>query len=73
MGLGLGAVIPLGNAVAFVLGATIAKAWRFLSARNAESYTIPVASGLIAGESLIKAVIAMTATAIGLFKGSSAG
>ncbi len=73
MGLGLGAVIPLGNAVAFVLGATIAKAWRFLSARNAESYTIPVASGLIAGESLIKAVIAMTATAIGLFKGSSTG
>jgi len=40
--------------------------WTKLHARSAEGYSVALASGFIAGESLIKAVIAMTATAIGL-------
>ncbi len=68
MGLGLGGVVPFSNALSFAVGAAIARLWSLLSSRSAEAYNVPIASGLIAGESMIKAVIAMTATAIGLYE-----
>jgi OPT family oligopeptide transporter len=61
MGLGLAFVIPFWNTLSMFGGALIA--WALSkSARNlAESYTIPVASGLIAGESLMGVMIALLA------------
>ncbi|MBY0311680.1 MAG: OPT/YSL family transporter [Phycisphaerales bacterium] len=67
MGLGLSWVIPFGNAFSFLLGAIIVWAWEKLSAKTADRYSVAIASGVIAGESLMKAIIAMTATALGFF------
>lgn len=66
MGLGLSWVVTFSNSYAFAIGAVIAWAWSLMNKKNAERYTIPVASGLVAGESLIKAILAMLATASGL-------
>jgi putative OPT family oligopeptide transporter len=66
MGLGLGLVIPFQNSLSFALGALVAFAWTKFSARNAETFSIPVASGFVAGESLIAAVIAILCSVVGL-------
>ena len=66
MGLGLGWIVFFSNALAFAIGATIAWVWAKLNAKNQERYNIPIASGLVAGESLVKALLAMLATAVGL-------
>ncbi|HXX86418.1 MAG TPA: OPT family oligopeptide transporter [Casimicrobiaceae bacterium] len=66
MGLGLGWVVFFSNALAFAVGATIVWIWRRIAPKNEEIYSVPVASGLIAGESLMKAILAMLVTAIGL-------
>ncbi|MCC6428828.1 MAG: OPT/YSL family transporter [Phycisphaerales bacterium] len=67
MGLGLSWVVFFDNALGFFTGACIIWVWEMVNRKNADKYGIPLASGMIAGESLIKAIIAMTATAIGLF------
>ncbi len=56
MGLGLAFVIPFWNTLSIFLGAFIASLVRKTSAG---AYTIPVASGMIAGESLIGVLIAL--------------
>lgn len=66
MGLGLGWVVFFSNALAFTIGALIVQLWHAVAARNEETYSVPIASGLIAGESLIKALLAMLVTALGL-------
>jgi uncharacterized oligopeptide transporter (OPT) family protein len=66
MGLGLGWIVFFSNALAFVIGALIAWGWARTKPANQNRYNIPIASGLVAGESLIKALLAMLATAIGL-------
>jgi putative OPT family oligopeptide transporter len=66
MGLGLGWIVYFSNALAFTIGAFIAWAWAQWRPANQERYNIPIASGLVAGESLIKALLAMLATGIGL-------
>jgi putative OPT family oligopeptide transporter len=66
MGLGLGLVIPFQNSFAFAIGALVAFAWTKLSSRNAETFNIPVASGFVAGESLVAAVIAILCSVVGL-------
>ena len=66
MGLGLGWVVFFSNALAFTIGAFIAWAWAKFKPENQERYNIPLASGLVAGESLIKALLAMLATVLGL-------
>lgn len=65
-GLGLGWVIPFSVALSFGLGAVLAAVWRRLDRGNHERYGIPVASGLIAGDSMVHAILAMLATAIGI-------
>jgi OPT family oligopeptide transporter len=67
MGLGLSWVIPFSSAFGFFIGACIGWVWEKTHRSSSEKFSIAAASGLIAGESLIKAIIAMTATAIGLF------
>lgn len=66
MGLGLGWVVFLSNALAFTIGACIAWLWSRLDRPTHDNYNIPIASGLVAGESMVKAFIAMAATALGL-------
>ncbi|HYF15897.1 MAG TPA: OPT family oligopeptide transporter [Phycisphaerales bacterium] len=65
-GLGLSFMLPFYNSLAFTIGAVIAWAWGKADKRTADLYNIPLASGLVAGESLIAALLAMLATAAGL-------
>ncbi len=67
-GLGLGWVVPFSVTLSFAIGAIIVSMWRRISPDSQETYSIPVASGLIAGESMIKAILAMLATAVGLMR-----
>jgi OPT family oligopeptide transporter len=69
MGLGLSWVVPFASALSFAVGAVISFVWSKIDKKSEDKYNVPIASGLIAGESLIKALIAMTATAIGLMAG----
>jgi len=66
MGLGLAWVVTFGNSLGFVIGALIAFFWSRAHKGSHGKYYIPIASGLVAGESLIKAILAMLATASGL-------
>ncbi len=58
-GLGIAMVIPGSNAIAMFLGAALAWGWRRWWRPSAERYVTPIASGLIAGESLMGVVIAL--------------
>ena len=61
MGLGLAFVIPFWNTLSMFVGALLAWVLSKSARSIAESYTIPVASGLIAGESLMGVIIALLA------------
>jgi OPT family oligopeptide transporter len=56
MGFGIAFVIPFWNTLSIFVGAAIA---HLIRKTRAESYTIPVASGIIAGESLIGVFLAL--------------
>ena len=71
MGLGLSWIMVYSNSQAFAFGAVISWLWTRVHARTAGAYNVPLASGFVAGESLIKAIIAMTATAVGLWAARS--
>ncbi len=66
MGLGLAWVVPWYNALGFAIGAVIAWIWSIAHKKTAEKYTIPIASGIVAGEALMAAMVAIIATVIGL-------
>jgi uncharacterized oligopeptide transporter (OPT) family protein len=66
MGLGLAWVVFFQNSLSFAIGAVIAWAWTKMHKKSAETYTFPVAAGLIAGESIVLAFIAIGATAVQL-------
>ncbi len=68
MGLGLAWVVPFQNSFSFAIGAVIAWIWARRAKAHAERYTFPIASGLIAGESLVAALIAILATATQLLR-----
>jgi putative OPT family oligopeptide transporter len=59
MGLGLAFVIPLWNTASMFVGALIAWILFRTAKEAAERHTIPVASGLIAGESLMGVAVAL--------------
>lgn len=59
MGLGLSWVVPFSSCLSFFLGAAAAWSWAKYNKRNAELFTVPVASGAIAGESLASAAVAI--------------
>jgi uncharacterized oligopeptide transporter (OPT) family protein len=58
-GLGLALVIPCFNSISMFLGALIAFMWSKYRIEHAERYVTPVASGIIAGESLLGVVVAL--------------
>jgi OPT family oligopeptide transporter len=59
MGLGLAFVIPFYNTLSMFVGALIAWVLAKEAKQVGERYTIPVASGIIAGESLMGVVVAL--------------
>ena len=58
-GLGLALVIPCFNSVSMFLGALIAYIWVKYKPEHGERYITPVASGIIAGESLLGVAVAL--------------
>ncbi len=68
MGLGLSWMVPFANSLAFTIGAIIAAVWGRVNKNSCEKFNVPLASGLVAGESLSAAFVAMTSTVIGLLK-----
>jgi len=64
-GLGIAGVIPAFNSISMFVGALLAWLFAKTSPRAAEAYTIPVSSGLIAGESLVGVAIIL---AVEIFK-----
>lgn len=58
-GLGLSFVIFFPDSMAFLIGAVLAWAWAKWKPAAAERYTVPVSSGIIAGESLMGIAIAL--------------
>jgi uncharacterized oligopeptide transporter (OPT) family protein len=66
MGLGLSWVMVFQNSLSFAIGAVLVALWTKLHKRTSDAYYVPLASGLIAGESLIAALIAIACTAVGL-------
>ena len=66
MGLGLAWVMPFQNSLSFAIGAVIVTAWSKLNRKSSDLYYVPIASGLIAGESLVAAIIAIACTVVGL-------
>jgi uncharacterized oligopeptide transporter (OPT) family protein len=69
MGLGLAWVIPFQNSLSFAIGAVVAEVWMRLHRASASTFTVPVASGLVAGESLVAALIAILCTLVGFMAG----
>jgi len=65
MGLGLSWVMPFSNCFSFAIGAVLVLIWNRINKKNAELYYVPIASGLIAGESLVLALIAIASTILG--------
>jgi uncharacterized oligopeptide transporter (OPT) family protein len=66
MGLGLSWVMVFQNSLSFAIGAVVVAAWNRLNKKGSDLYYVPLASGLIAGESLIAALIAIACTVVGL-------
>ena len=54
------------NAFSFAIGAVIAALWGAIHRKSQQTFNVPIASGLIAGESLLKAILAMLATIVGI-------
>jgi uncharacterized oligopeptide transporter (OPT) family protein len=59
VGLGLGLMLPFFNPLSMFLGAVLAWAWSRRRPAHAERYAVPVASGIIAGESIVSVAIAL--------------
>jgi uncharacterized oligopeptide transporter (OPT) family protein len=59
-GLGIAGVIPAFNSIAMFVGALVAWLAAKRSPQAAETYTVPVSSGLIAGESLMGVAIILS-------------
>lgn len=68
MGLGLSWIMVFSNSLSFLAGALISAIWIRVNKKSADSLVVPVASGAIAGESLVCAVIAMIAAYAALAK-----
>jgi uncharacterized oligopeptide transporter (OPT) family protein len=66
MGLGLAWVVPFQNAFSFAIGAVVTFVWSKMFPKAVEKYNVPIASGLVAGESLLAAFIAIASTLVGI-------
>ena len=62
-GLGIAMIIPGSNSIAMFIGATVAEVLRRKRRQLSDAYVVPVASGLIAGESLMGVLVAILVSA----------
>ena len=58
-------MVPFQNAFSFLIGAVIVSGLQRWNRKNSDAYAIPIASGLVAGESLVAAFIAIACTLVG--------
>jgi uncharacterized oligopeptide transporter (OPT) family protein len=66
-GMGIAMLIPINAVTVIFLGAAVDRVWEKTSPESHERYSIPIASGLIAGEALVAVVIPLLVT-LGLMK-----
>jgi len=66
MGLGLAWAVPFSITLSVAIGAVASAIWERGAAKGALLYRVPVASGLIAGDAILHALLAMLVTALGL-------
>ena len=66
LGMGLGWAVPFSVTLSIAIGAMLALLWSRAGKDSAGRFRVPVASGLIAGDSLVHAALAMLATCLGL-------
>jgi uncharacterized oligopeptide transporter (OPT) family protein len=57
-GIGLGMILPFYTSISFVLGAVAAWIYARIDRNAAERFVVPIASGIIAGESVVGVVVA---------------
>jgi uncharacterized oligopeptide transporter (OPT) family protein len=57
-GIGLGLLLPFFTSLSFALGALAARVFHRISKTQAERLTVPISSGLIAGESIVGVIVA---------------
>jgi OPT family oligopeptide transporter len=69
MGLGLGLIIPFASSLSFGIGAVIGWIWKLVNKKQADDYTIPLASGLVAGEGMILAIVTIVCALLALSGG----
>jgi uncharacterized oligopeptide transporter (OPT) family protein len=65
-GIGIAMIVPGSNAIAMFLGAAGAEAMRRYYPRLGETYTVPIGSGFLAGESLMGVLIIILTKIAGL-------
>jgi uncharacterized oligopeptide transporter (OPT) family protein len=58
-GVGLGFILPFFNPFSMLLGALLAWLWSRYRREQAERFAVPLASGIIAGESIVGVIIAL--------------
>jgi uncharacterized oligopeptide transporter (OPT) family protein len=66
MGLGLSWVMVFQNTLSFAIGGVILAVWQRANKKTSDVYSIPIASGFVAGESVVAALIAVACAAVGL-------
>ena len=66
-GMGIAMLIPINAVTVIFLGAAIDTIWAKVSPASHERYSIPIASGLIAGEALVAVAVPLLVT-VGLMK-----
>jgi uncharacterized oligopeptide transporter (OPT) family protein len=66
-GMGIAALIPFSAVTGIFAGALLDVAWKRVAPRNQAQYSIPAASGLIAGEALVAVAIPILVT-LGLMR-----
>ncbi len=64
IGLAVAGVVPANNSIMMFLGALLVWLWRRKKKEQADSYSVPVASGLIAGNALISVLVILLAALV---------
>jgi uncharacterized oligopeptide transporter (OPT) family protein len=58
-GVGLGLLLPFYTSLSFFVGALAAAAFRRIARKQADRFTVPIYSGLVAGESIVGVIVAI--------------
>ncbi len=63
-GIGLGLILPFQYPLSMFVGALLTFGWQSASEKSAEDYVVPVASGIIAGVSIVGVLVALANTVL---------